>query len=170
MGVESISNNSADLPGALLLLAESFPNDVRDACCAHGDAMATVSPGSLPRIAEFLKKDPRLLYDVLVDITAVDYPGREARFDVVYHFLSLPNSARLRLKAAVSGEKPALPSLTSLWGNANWLEREVWDMFGIEFEGHPDLRRILLYPEFQGHPLRKDYPVRKRQPLIGPEN
>jgi len=71
---------------------------------------------------------------------------------------------------SLPGEKPAVDSMTGLWESANWLEREVWDMFGIEFLGHPNLERILLYPEFQGHPLRKDYPIRKRQPLVGPKN
>jgi NADH-quinone oxidoreductase subunit C len=76
----------------------------------------------------------------------------------------------LRIKAGVAEEAAILESMTDLWKSANWLEREVWDMFGIRFSGHPDLRRILLYPEFQGHPLRKDYPIRRRQPLVGPKN
>jgi NADH-quinone oxidoreductase subunit C len=119
---------------------------------------------------EFLKNDDRLLFDMLLDITAVDYPTREPRFDVVYHLLSLPFNRRLRIKVRVGEDNPQLDSVTSLWGSANWLEREVWDMFGIGFSGHPDLKRILLYEEFQGHPLRKDYPIRRRQPLIGPKN
>jgi NADH-quinone oxidoreductase subunit C len=105
-----------------------------------------------------------------VDITAVDHLGRKPRFDVIYHLLSVPSKRRLRIKVQVEDGESTVDSLTSLWGDANWLEREVWDMFGIRFSGHPDLRRILLYEEFQGHPLRKDYPIRKRQPLIGPKN
>jgi NADH-quinone oxidoreductase subunit C len=106
----------------------------------------------------------------LVDITAVDYAVRKPRFTLVYHLLSLPFNRRLRLKVSVEDGDPVLDSLTPWWGSANWLEREVWDMFGIRFRGHPDLKRILMYEEFEGHPLRKDYPIHKRQPLIGPKN
>ena len=94
----------------------------------------------------------------------------EHRFDVVYHFYSTVRTRRLRVKVPVSLADPVVDSLTGLWHAANWFEREVWDMFGIRFAGHPDPRRLLMYDAFQGHPLRKDYPVRKRQPLIGPIN
>ena len=97
-------------------------------------------------------------------------PAAKARFEVVYHFFSLPLKHRLRVKVPVEESDCELDSLTSLWASANWFEREVWDMFGIRFRGHPDLKRILMYAEFQGYPLRKDYPVNKRQPLIGPVN
>ncbi|MCH8192275.1 MAG: NADH-quinone oxidoreductase subunit C [Chloroflexi bacterium] len=97
-------------------------------------------------------------------------PPGTARFVVVYHFYSLKHKHRLRLVVPVEEAEAELDSLTSLWAGADWLEREVWDMFGIRFQGHPDLRRILMYEEFEGHPLRKDYPVNKRQPLIGPVN
>jgi NADH-quinone oxidoreductase subunit C len=96
-------------------------------------------------------------------------PGPE-RFVVVYHFFSLPLKHRLRLEVPVDEADAEVDSLTSLWAGANWFEREVWDMFGIRFRGHPSLKRILMYEEFAGHPLRKDYPVNKRQPLIGPIN
>jgi NADH-quinone oxidoreductase subunit C len=96
-------------------------------------------------------------------------PGR-TRFVVVYHFFSLPLRHRLRLEVPVEEADAEVDSLASLWAGANWLEREVWDMFGIRFRGHPNLKRILMYDEFVGHPLRKDYPVNKRQPLIGPVN
>jgi NADH-quinone oxidoreductase subunit C len=96
-------------------------------------------------------------------------PGPE-RFVVVYHFFSLPLKHRLRLEVPVDEADVEVDSLTSLWAGANWFEREVWDMFGIRFRGHPSLKRILMYEEFVGHPLRKDYPVNKRQPLIGPIN
>ncbi len=98
-------------------------------------------------------------------------PGRpDARFAVAYHFYSTTHKHRLRVTVPVDEADAELDSLTSLWAGANWLEREVWDMFGIRFKGHPDLKRILMYEEFEGHPLRKDYPVNKRQPLIGPQN
>ena len=97
-------------------------------------------------------------------------PPGEARFAVVYHFYSLAHKHRLRLVIPVEEVVAELDSLTPLWAGADWLEREVWDMFGIRFRGHQNLKRILMYEEFEGHPLRKDYPVNKRQPLIGPEN
>jgi len=170
MGIEIPSAHSQELPPPLQLLRENFPDEIREAQIANGDAMALVKAGALLRIMEFLKSDTRLLFNVLVDITAVDYLGRDPRFEVVYHLLSLPHNYRLRIKAGVGGDAPKLASMTGLWGCADWLEREVWDMYGIEFLGHPGLKRILLYPEFEGHPLRKDYPIRRRQPLIGPKN
>ena len=97
-------------------------------------------------------------------------PPDQSRFAVVYHFYSKAHKHRLRLVVPVEEAVAELDSLTSLWPGANWLEREVWDMFGIDFRGHPDLKRILMYEGFEGHPLRKDYPVKKRQPLIGPAN
>ncbi|MBI4437058.1 MAG: NADH-quinone oxidoreductase subunit C [Candidatus Omnitrophica bacterium] len=96
--------------------------------------------------------------------------GAQTRFEVIYHFYSLSKNHRLRLKVPVEEKSPEVASLTSLWASADWFEREVWDMYGIVFKGHPNLKRILLYEEFIGHPLRKDYPVNKRQPLIGPVN
>ena len=167
MGLENSSNDTPEL--SLQLLREHFPEAVLETLLPQGDATALIRPDGLIKIVDFLKNDPRLQFNVLVDITAVDYMGRKPRFDVVYHLLSLPFNRRLRLKAAVDEGEPSLDSLTPFWGSANWLEREVWDMFGIRFAGHPNLRRILLYEEFQGHPLRKDYPIRKRQPLIGPK-
>ena len=97
-------------------------------------------------------------------------PPGSARFVVVYHFFSLPLKHRLRLEVPVEEADAEVDSLSSLWAGADWLEREVWDMFGIRFRGHQNLKRILLYEEFVGHPLRKDYPVNRRQPLIGPIN
>ncbi len=97
-------------------------------------------------------------------------PPADARYAVVYHFYSVKHKHRLRLVVPVEEADPEVETLTSLWAGADWLEREVWDMFGIRFQGHPNLKRILMYAEFEGHPLRKDYPVNKRQPLIGPVN
>ena len=97
-------------------------------------------------------------------------PPEEVRFVVVYHFYSTKHKHRLRLVVPVEEAEAEVDSLTSLWAGADWLEREVWDMFGIRFKGHPNLKRILMYEEFEGHPLRKDYPVNKRQPLIGTVN
>ena len=168
MGLGNSSNEDPDF--SLRLLNENFPDAMLGALLPLGDATAIIRPECLAKVADFLKSDPRLQFNVLVDITAVDYLERQPRFDVVYHLLSLPFSRRLRLKVPVEEGSTALASLTSLWGSADWLEREVWDMFGIRFAGHPDLKRILMYEGFEGHPLRKDYPIDKRQPRIGPKN
>jgi NADH-quinone oxidoreductase subunit C len=167
MGLEDHPQETTEL--SLQLLKENFPDAVLDTLLPQGDATAVIRSESLTKVIDFLKKEPRLLFDVLIDITAVDYKERNPRFDVVYHLMSLPFSRRLRLKIQVGDGEPVLDSLTPWWGSANWLEREVWDMFGIRFAGHPDLKRILMYEEFEGHPLRKDYPVNKRQPRIGPK-
>jgi NADH-quinone oxidoreductase subunit C len=113
-----------------------------------------------------LRDDSSLGFDVLADLTVVDYLGREPRFEVVYQLNSLTHHHRLRVKAGVPGDDPTIASATPLWNSALWAEREAWDLFGVRFIGHPDLRRILMYPEFEGHPLRKDYPVNKRQVLV----
>ncbi len=113
-----------------------------------------------------LRDDPELSFDMLADLTAVDYLGREPRYEVVYQLNSLGRGHRLRVKAGVPGDDARIASATPVWNAALWAEREVWDLFGIRFDGHPDLRRILMYPEFEGHPLRKDYPVDRRQPLV----
>jgi NADH-quinone oxidoreductase subunit C len=105
---------------------------------------------------------PSLRFNVLAEVTAADYFPREPRFEVVYHLLSVPNRLRLRLKVRAS-EKLAVPTVQGIWPSAGWLEREVWDMFGIVFDGHPDLRRLLMPEDWEGHPQRKDYPVQIRK-------
>ncbi len=151
------------------LVREHFPDAVLESHALHGDDTVVVNPAAWKVVARFLRDDPRADMRLLVDLTAVDFPEREPRFDVVAHFCSLSRGIRLRLKTRVgdrSGEHAELDSLTELWASANWAERETYDMFGVVFTGHPDLRRILLYPEFEGHPLRKDYPAGRTQPLI----
>jgi NADH-quinone oxidoreductase subunit C len=129
-----------------------------------GDDTIIVKRDSITDILKLLKEDFR--FEMLMDVTAVDYLGQQdARFEVVYHLNSLGRNARLRVKVPVK-EGEEVESVTPLWPIANWLEREVWDMFGIRFKNHPDLRRILMYEEFEGHPLRKDYPIHKRQPRV----
>jgi NADH-quinone oxidoreductase subunit C len=125
---------------------------------AHGELTMTVTLSSLERFVEFLRDDSNAKFSTLVDITAVDRPEREARFDVVYHFLSMYRNHRIRVKAAVR-EDEMVPSLVDVHPSANWFEREVFDMFGILFSGHPDLRRILTDYGFRGYPLRKDFPT-----------
>jgi NADH dehydrogenase I D subunit len=149
-------------------LRERFPTDVIGSDRYRGDASATVRPEALLDVARFAKDDPALCFDMPLDVTAVDYIGQEPRFEVVHHLYSTKHHHRLRLKARVPEKDPTSPSVTSVWVGANWLERETYDMYGIRFSGHPDLRRIYLYEEFEGHPLRKDYPKERRQPLIGP--
>ncbi|HKA34844.1 MAG TPA: NADH-quinone oxidoreductase subunit C [Candidatus Binatia bacterium] len=140
---------------------------VLDAQTVRGEDAIVMRPDGLVDSFRRLKEDPAPAFDFLSDITAVDYLGKkEPRFEVVYHLLSLGSGRRVRIKVPVAESAPEVDSLVSLWRAADWLEREVWDMFGIRFRGHPDLRRILLYEEFRGYPLRKDYPVNQRQPLV----
>jgi NADH-quinone oxidoreductase subunit C len=105
-----------------------------------------------------LRDHPRLRFNVLVEVTAADYLPREPRFEIVYHLLSVPNKLRLRLKVRV-GADGSVPTVQSVWKGAGWPEREVWDMFGVFFDGHGDLRRLLMPEDWEGHPGRKDYPV-----------
>ncbi len=184
-------------------VSDRFPEAVAASHAYRGDETVVLRREFLVEVARFLKEDPSLQMNFLMDVTAVDYssfgkssapaffassgvgvnpltqiqdedpwpgPPGDERFAVVYHFYSLKYKHRLRLVVPVEEGEPEVDSLNSLWGGANWLEREVWDMFGIRFRGHPDLKRILMYEEFEGHALRKDYPVNKRQPLTGPLN
>ncbi len=151
----------------ILYLRERFAEKILESHAFRGDETITIPREGLREIFRFLKEDPKLDFNFLTDLTAVDYLGKKVpRFEVVYHLYSFRAKRRLRVKIPVPEEEPTVDSLTPLWKGANWLEREVWDMFGIRFRDHPDLRRILLYEEFQGHPLRKDYPVNKCQPLV----
>jgi NADH-quinone oxidoreductase subunit C len=155
------------------LVVQRFAQAVISTHSQCGDETVVLDPVHWKSVALWLRDSPETQMNVLVDLTAVDFPNETPRFEVVAHLLSLVRGHRLRLKArvgAADGDGAEIESLTELWASANWAERETWDMFGIRFVGHPDLRRILTYPEFEGHPLRKDYPIRRRQPLIGPEN
>jgi NADH-quinone oxidoreductase subunit C len=138
-----------------------------------GDVVTYVQPDVLATFLRRCKEEPALCFNLLVDLTAVDWmDSKETRFELVYQLLSLSTLSRLTIKVPISEDAPQVDSVVSLWNGANFLEREVWDMFGILFNGHPDLRRILMYEEFVGHPLRKDYPVQGKQPRIplrGPE-
>ena len=158
----------ADCAAILTRVRERFPNDVLRAEEHRGDASVTIPPARLLDVGRFIRDDPALRFDMPLDVTVVDYIGQAPRFELVYHFFSTTLHHRLRLKARLPEEAPAIDSVSALWVGANWLERETYDMYGIHFTGHPDLRRIYLYEEFEGHPLRKDYPKEKRQPLIGP--
>lgn len=152
-----------------LKLKEKFGEDVLGVHDQHGDETIVIKPSALIKIAQFLRDDADYDMNFLMDLTAVDglKLGWNPRFQVVYHFFSLKRSHRLRVKVPAA-DGGSVPSLTGLWAIANWFERECWDLLGIKFDGHPNLKRILMYEEFVGHPLRKDYPINKRQPLIGP--
>jgi NADH-quinone oxidoreductase subunit C len=151
-------------------LREIFPTGILETHSICGDDTAVIQPDALVAIATFLKTDPELDYNYLMDLSAVDclHLGTPHRFEVIYHFFALSKKQRVRVKVPAPAENPQVDSLVSVWPIADWFEREVWDMFGIKFKGHPNLKRILMYEEFQGHPLRKDYPIQKRQPLVGP--
>ncbi|MFP4082599.1 MAG: NADH-quinone oxidoreductase subunit C [Candidatus Aminicenantes bacterium] len=146
-------------------LQKKFPDKIKKTCIEFGDQTLIIAKDSLLDVAKFLKNNP-YAYTMLLDLTCVDFPHRQERFQMVYHLFSLQNNHRLRIKIDIQQKDLTIDSLTSLWKNANWLEREVFDMFGIRFNRHPDMRRIFMYDGFDGYPLRKDYPLRKRQPRI----
>jgi NADH-quinone oxidoreductase subunit C len=155
---------------ALRVLLASLPDAIHGTHAYRGDATAIVDAERVDQVLLRLRDDPQLAFEMLTDLTCVDYLGEEPRFEVVYHLYSVAKNHRVRVKARVSEASPELPSAVALWPSADWMEREVWDLYGVRFRGHPDLRRILLYDGFEGHPLRKDYPKEKRQPLVGPRN
>jgi NADH-quinone oxidoreductase subunit C len=127
---------------------------------AFRDETTVVLPRDLLRVAaERLRDDPALRFNLLSDVTAVDFFPVEPRFELNYHLVSIPRRAKLRLRVRLPGENPAIESVTSVWPGADWMEREVFDLLGIRFEGHPNLRRILLPEDWEGYPLRRDYPV-----------
>jgi len=146
-------------------LREKFPKKIKETSAIYGDETVVIDRDSLIEILTFLKNKP-YEFNMLLDLTCVDYIGQDPRFEMVYHLFSLPKNNRLRIKTRLPERDLNIESLTSIWKNANWLEREVYDMFGVCFIGHPDLRRLFMYDGFEGYPLRKDYPLRKRQPLI----
>jgi NADH-quinone oxidoreductase subunit C len=135
-----------------------------EANLSHGMLVVVVAPADLPGTVRRLKSEFR--FDLFLDVTAVDWPDRTPRFDLVYHFYSTTHMIRIRLKTRVPEAEPIVDSLVPLYGSANFMERECHDMYGIVFRGNPDLRPILLYEGFVGHPLRKDYPKLQEQPLV----
>jgi len=161
-------------PAILDHLRQRFGGAILETRDFRGDHTAVVDRDAIAAVLQECRDSPELAFDVLMDLTAVDYsrfPGREdgARFEVVYHLVSLAHNHRVRISVPVDEDDAVVPTAVPIWPIANWFEREVWDMFGVRFDGHPDLRRLLLYEEFVGHPLRKDYPINRRQPLIGPK-
>jgi NADH-quinone oxidoreductase subunit C len=153
----------------LAALGARFPNAALEAkpLLLHGDVpgdqwFIRVAPAMLLDVMRFLRDDPATKFEQLADLTCVDYldfPDASDRYGVIYTLLSITHNRRLWIKAYANDPAPAVPSVTSLWKGADWMEREVFDLFGVVFEGHPDLRRILTWDTFKAHPLRKDYPL-----------
>lgn len=153
---------NADTTSALADLAEtlklSLPDDIVEASVADGDLTVTVQRPSIIKVLKFLRDDANCHFSQLVDLCGVDFPEREERFEVVYHLLSMTQNLRVRVKVS-AGEDTPVPSVASVFSCADWFEREVWDMYGVFFTDHPDLRRILTDYGFDGHPQRKDFPL-----------
>ena len=143
---------------AVQKLRAAMPETIEEVYAFRDQVTIRVFKEHIVKVCFFMRDTPELRFDFLTDLTAVDYPSRPKRFDVVYHLYSTPLNHRLRLKAAVA-EDEAIDTVWPVWKAANWEERETFDMFGIVFTGHPDLRRILLPEDWVGYPLRKDYPL-----------
>jgi NADH-quinone oxidoreductase subunit C len=155
---------------ALDKVSEAFPNALAERYVDRtGDEWGVVHPESIREVVSHLKNSPELDFKLFLSMDAVDrlhLPVSTPRFEVVYLLHSVTRNEKVRLKVRVSEDRPEIPTITSVYQGANWYERFCWDFYGIRFLGHPDLRRILMYEEFKGHPLRKDYGLRERQPLI----
>jgi NADH-quinone oxidoreductase subunit C len=147
-------------------LTSKFGDAIEETSTAYGDEVAYVKRDKLVEVATWLRDDPAMDFDAPVFCTCIDNLGEEPRFELAYQLRSTRHRHRLRLKIRLHEEDFTSPSLTPLWAGFNWLERETYDMYGTQFKGHPDLRRIYMYEEFVGYPLRKDYPKEKRQPLV----
>ena len=139
-------------------LVASVPGWVHQCSWNRNELSLTVAPENVLRLLTYLRDHTNTQYKLVMDICGVDYPSRDKRFEVVYNLLSIKTNSRIRVKTLVD-EKTAVPSVCSVFSSANWWERETWDLYGVYFDGHPDLRRILTDYGFEGHPLRKDYPL-----------
>ena len=153
---------------AVSRLKDRFPQSILDVVEFQDETTLLVKREDVLGILRFLKEDEELSFNMLTDLTALDNKGRRPRFQVVYLLYSFRNNDRLRIKAGVPEEDARIKTVTSLWRAADWLERECYDMFGIVFEGHPDLRRILMWEEYEGWPLRKEHPAREKDKSIAP--
>jgi NADH-quinone oxidoreductase subunit C len=140
-------------------LKQEFPGSIEGSDEFRGDLTIRVKVDDIVRVCDFLKRDPELAFDMVIDLCGVDMYRPEGRFEVVYNLYSLKNKRYLRLKVSVDEENPVVPSMTGVWPGANWYERETFDMFGIKFSGHPDLRRFYMPEEFEYYPLRKEFPL-----------
>ncbi len=161
---QALTEKSAQL---ITLLQGKLGSQILSSSVELGDAVIKIPAQGALQFFQLLKLDSELQFNLLVDVTAVDWlDSQDDRFQVVYQLLSLVTKFRLRVLIDLPEAQPEVDSIVSLWPGANYLEREVWDMYGIKFRGHPELKRILMYEEFDGHPLRKDYPVQGKQPRI----
>ncbi len=147
-------------------LSKKFGDAVEETSSDTNDEVAYIKREHLIEVATWLRDDESMAFDSPVFCTCIDNLGEEPRYEVCYQLRSSRHRYRLRLKTRLDEEDVKIPSLTPIWPGFNWLERETFDMYGIQFDGHPDLRRIYMYDEFVGYPLRKDYPKEKRQPLV----
>jgi NADH-quinone oxidoreductase subunit C len=154
-------------PPFLALIAERFGEAVEDLGSGHGVHAFAAPPELIVDLCRFLKDHPELRFNFLSDICGVDHHPATPRLEAVYHLYSLPNKWRLRIKCRL-GDPPHIPSVTGVWRTANWHEREAWDMYGIAFDGHPDLRRIYMWEGFEGFPQRKDFPLRGYRDELNP--
>jgi NADH-quinone oxidoreductase subunit C len=153
-----------DAASLIALLQEAIPGvQIESAPSIDLQATAYVAAADLPAVARALRDTPSLAFALLAELTAVDFWPREPRFELVYILVSIANRLRLRVKVKLPGHDPHVETVTGVWPAANWLEREVWDLFGIAFDGHPDPRRLLMPEDWDGFPLRKDYPVQIRK-------
>lgn len=148
------------------IVEDNYSDQVLDSHSRLGNDTVTVEKEKIPEIIKFLRDDDDTKMNMLRLITCVDYDRRTPRFEVVYVLYSLEHKHMLTLRVPVDEDDCSVPSCHKLYDCASWMEREVWDMYGIDFEGHPDMRRVLNYEEFEGHPLRKDYPKQKGQPRV----
>ena len=139
-------------------IAQGLPDAKLDATIAFGELTVACEAGDLPALLAFLRDDPQCRFVCLIDICGVDYPARDRRFDIVYHLLSPYRNHRIRVKLSIAADTP-VPSVVPIFPAANWFEREAFDLYGVLFSGHPDLRRILTDYGFSGHPMRKDFPL-----------
>lgn len=146
------------LKGLGEIIASSLPNEVTTVEQANGELCVNAHSETIVKVMTFLRDDVNCQFKVLLDVCGVDYPERDERFDIIYNLLSMTHNQRVRVKTRTNEKKP-VPSVVSVFRSANWWEREAWDLLGIYFSGHPDLRRILTDYGFEGHPLRKDFPL-----------
>ena len=139
-------------------LKDKLGDDIADSVIAYGELAVTVEPGDIVKVTTFLRDDPKCRFISIIDVCGADYPSRAKRFDVVYHLLSPKQNLRLRIKVQAD-EETLVPSITGVYPGADWFERETYDLYGVLFSGHPDLRRLLTDYGFEGYPLRKDFPL-----------
>ena len=156
--IEPLNDQTQVLEEIKEVLEGKYDDELTGAVFACGELTVTIRKEAIEKVLTFLRDDAACQFKQLIDICGVDYPKRDPRFDVVYHLLSMKHNVRLRVKVAVAEDEPVM-TVTGVYAAANWFEREAWDMYGIFFDGHPDPRRMLTDYGFEGHPLRRDFPM-----------